>query len=202
MEGSKMSDSSITAEFEIYQLTDPRDQSPKYIGISQDAQARLKQHIRNKKGPAYSWCQELAALGKEPLLIIIDYAPDEKTARLIEKRWIQQIGRRYHLLNGVHNYDALQRWEERKEHYEWLNRRFAHLGSNAKEAVRLTALAHYHIGQMEWEDTYKTVTDAFREARKLPEVNIPLSEIDILKLTLKLHGISHIDGSEVKTGNE
>lgn len=184
--------------YEIYQLSDPRDQLPRYIGCSKDAQERLKQHMRNKNGPLSSWIQELKALNQQPILTIISSVPDEQEAKIAEKYWIQRIGYQYPLLNWVHNYEAMEMWQERKEYEEWLQRRFAQMPEqDAKEAIRLTKLAHNRIGRDGWEDTYDTVKLTIRAIRELPGGSVPLSDLEIIHLTFKLYGRSPINGEKI-----
>jgi predicted GIY-YIG superfamily endonuclease len=179
--------------YEIYQLSDPQDQSIHYIGMSKDAQGRLKQHLTNKNGAVYQWVQELALAGKEPELTIIGYAPNKQEARMVEQYWIKQKGREFLLLNGVHNYEAIQRWEEEAAYNEWLRKRFANLpAQDMQEAIRMVKLAHSYIGRDRWEDTYEAVEITIREC------GAKVSVIDQIKISFKVYRKSHIDGSKVE----
>jgi hypothetical protein len=185
--------------YQIYQLSDPRDQSPKYIGCSKDVETRFKQHIHSKNGVVVPWIQELKALNQQPILTILGSAPNGQEARIAEKYWIQRIGHQYPLLNWTHNFEAMEMWEERREYEEELQRRFSRMTKqDAKEAIRLTKLGHKCIGRDDWDDTYETTKLTIKAIRELPGGSVPLDDIGIIELTFKLYGRSPIDGSKVK----
>ena len=184
--------------YQIYQLSDPRDNTPKYIGMSQDAEARYRQHLNSKHGVVFDWIQELRATNHVPILTILSNVPNKQEAKMAEKHWIQRVGEQYPLLNWMFNFELREMWEEREAYETWLRDRFAHLpGQDMQEAIRLTKLGHYCVGREAWEDTYDTVTRTINKIRKLPSANIPLDDIEIIRLTFALYGLSHIDGKRI-----
>lgn len=60
---------------EIYALRDPRDGSIRYIGKANDAEKRLKSHLRDARRrdtPVYRWIRLLGNVGMQPTLEVID----------------------------------------------------------------------------------------------------------------------------------
>jgi hypothetical protein len=65
----------------IYKCTDPRDGSVRYVGKTRkDLQVRLKQHLiqRDTNLVKRAWIDELAALGLQPLISLIEETPEFK----------------------------------------------------------------------------------------------------------------------------
>lgn len=183
----------IMDTYEIYQLSDPRDGSIHYIGMSKDAHNRFKQRLTDKSSFVYPWVKDLALTGKKPMLTIISYAPTATDARMIEKSYIQQKGKEFPLLNRIHNYDALEKRAENETYNQWLQRRFANLSEkDMQEGIRMVKLAHSCIGRDRWEDTYETVTITIQEC------GAKVSIIDQIKIAFKVYGVSHINGCEVE----
>jgi predicted GIY-YIG superfamily endonuclease len=54
----------------IYALIDPRDSSIRYIGITDNPDQRLKEHLRGRGGnpPKREWVYELRQLGLVPIM--------------------------------------------------------------------------------------------------------------------------------------
>jgi len=88
----------------IYALIDPRTNEPRYVGATQDPEARLASHVSQcPSGETIKdrWLRELKALGLEPELDVIDKAP-EGEAPALEAQWIQRMKQRgYELVNSA-----------------------------------------------------------------------------------------------------
>src|SRR5260370_18737051 len=56
--------------YTIYALIDPRDSSIRYIGITDNPDQRLKEHLRGRGGnpPKRNWVYELRQLGLVPIM--------------------------------------------------------------------------------------------------------------------------------------
>lgn len=82
----------LLAPWIIYALVDPRDNSIRYIGRTNEPQTRLLQHLKSVyiENPAkYQWIQELKRLGLSPYIEVIEgvYGPlQDADAR--EQYWI------------------------------------------------------------------------------------------------------------------
>lgn len=78
-------------KFYIYTLTDPRDNSIRYVGRTIDPKARLWAHINNmqSEGKAKStWISELRSNGMLPVMSIIDEANGKDDCVEKETLWI------------------------------------------------------------------------------------------------------------------
>jgi predicted GIY-YIG superfamily endonuclease len=56
--------------YTIYALIDPRDSSIRYIGITDNPDQRLKEHLRGRGGnpPKRNWVYELRQIGLVPIM--------------------------------------------------------------------------------------------------------------------------------------
>jgi predicted GIY-YIG superfamily endonuclease len=74
----------------IYELVDPRDNATRYVGMTNNPEARYKQHISQHNGdsPKSRWIQELLTLGLQPLIRILETTESEAQARDQELHWI------------------------------------------------------------------------------------------------------------------
>jgi predicted GIY-YIG superfamily endonuclease len=81
----------------IYALVDPRDESMRYIGITDNMPMRFKQHLREAGSITAKgmWLAELQRYGLRPAVRILEEIQIEKTQRyLVEEReryWIQAL---------------------------------------------------------------------------------------------------------------
>lgn len=75
---------------EVYRLIDPRDGSTRYVGMSNNAQARYEQHIQShsKNETKEAWIQELKDNGLLPLLEVLEKVKGRITAFQQEQYWI------------------------------------------------------------------------------------------------------------------
>ena len=91
----------VTAE--IYALCHPQTGEVRYIGKANDAQKRLKSHIRDsrtRKTPVYSWIRKLQSSGLAPSIRVLEVADDwiEAEKRLIALH--REGGRLLNLADG------------------------------------------------------------------------------------------------------
>ena len=79
----------------IYALVDPRDESVRYIGITDNMPMRFKQHLREAGSITAKgmWLAELQRYGLRPAVRILEEIQIEKTQRYVveerERYWIQ-----------------------------------------------------------------------------------------------------------------
>src|SRR5690349_2495854 len=90
-------------EYSIYTLSDPRDNSVRYVGITINIKQRKSGHLctTSKSNPDRNrWIENLKQLGTEPVFTVIDHATGLAEAQTKEQRWISvyQV-RGYQLLN-------------------------------------------------------------------------------------------------------
>lgn len=76
--------------YAIYALTDPRDAFIRYIGMSNNAYRRFREHIQYPTSPSHKerWLQELLEHGMLPGLVILETVQGEPLAREREEYWI------------------------------------------------------------------------------------------------------------------
>jgi len=91
--------------YSVYALTDPRNETVRYVGISKNANKRYRQHIQsvNPLTPKGKWICELASLNLFPKLTILETVAGESEARKREIYWIDFYSRQCPLLNTCHN---------------------------------------------------------------------------------------------------
>jgi predicted GIY-YIG superfamily endonuclease len=73
-------------------MVDPRNNTPSYVGITNNPNQRYFEHIelRVKKGKKNDWVQQLLAEGVKPKMRILEIVESREEARAREKYWIQQ----------------------------------------------------------------------------------------------------------------
>ena len=82
----------------IYELVDPRTNVVAYVGITNNPNARLQEHI-SCTGPndgKKTWVRELQEEGYEPRMKILEVVDTKKEALAREKYWMQ-----YHTSSGI-----------------------------------------------------------------------------------------------------
>ena len=74
----------------VYALTDPRTGTVAYVGITNNAYERFKQHIsyRDNNGKKHAWIQQLQQEKVMPAMKILEIVEDEETALNRERYWI------------------------------------------------------------------------------------------------------------------
>lgn len=92
----------------VYTLSDPRDNSVRYVGKTNNPQERLIFHLslRESNQPKNEWIQELQGLELTPTMTVIETVyydiPHKTTASQREKYWIDFYRRQgAHLFNVV-----------------------------------------------------------------------------------------------------
>lgn len=91
--------------FFVYELLDPRTNKVKYVGVTDQPNDRLRQHIQGYKSThtKLDWLKELENAGVQPIMRIIEQTTTRKEAEEREKHWIQvYLKRGYHLVNVQH----------------------------------------------------------------------------------------------------
>lgn len=76
----------------IYTLSDPRDGTVRYVGITLDTGIRYYEHIHNGENSRSNkslWIEDVIASGLKPVLFTIDTAETREEAQIKEKHWIQ-----------------------------------------------------------------------------------------------------------------
>jgi hypothetical protein len=78
----------------IYILTDPRDNSVRYVGQSADPASRLLGHISDNhmitKSRKHSWVLNLRAIGMTPRMFVVDNV-ETAESNAAERRWIEHF---------------------------------------------------------------------------------------------------------------
>jgi hypothetical protein len=112
----ELPDSSMGGEIAIYVLTDPRDNTVRYVGKSNDPERRLTEHAKSST----PWMVELRAAGLSPVMRIVDRASLQEWERA-EQYWIAFYSRHGRLLNTevggrgyAHAYYKRVKWAKRK----------------------------------------------------------------------------------------
>lgn len=113
---SELPASSMGGEIAIYALTDPRDNTVRYVGKSNDPARRLSEHVAS----SMPWIAELRNLGLAPSMRIVDRASLEEWERA-EQYWIAFYSRHGRLLNTevggrgyIHAHRKRVKWAKRK----------------------------------------------------------------------------------------
>jgi len=91
-------------DWQIYILRSPRSGVVRYVGSSQDATERFKQHVRETKSefhkntPVHKWMKKLLSEGMSPILEIIEHGEgDNRHER--ELHWINHYSNEAWILN-------------------------------------------------------------------------------------------------------
>ena len=80
--------------YSIYQLVDPRDNSPRYVGYTSQANIRMEQHLAgdNSNLLKRAWIAELRQLGLSPIMEEIEAVEGTATDAVnCESRWIHRL---------------------------------------------------------------------------------------------------------------
>lgn len=87
----------------IYALVDPRDNTIRYVGQTDDTKRRYSEHVNRIEETAKgAWIQELRALNRKPLFVVLDTCDDQQQSNYLESWWMI-LGRRqgWQLVNGT-----------------------------------------------------------------------------------------------------
>lgn len=110
----------IKADYFVYALIDPRDQSIRYIGMSHQPEKRLIDHTRDDKQSKqnrqkHAWCQELKQAGLEPTLKIIEKIKNTRTfAFTRETYWIRFYQKKGAPLLNIHPFPERKRTQYKR----------------------------------------------------------------------------------------
>src|SRR6266496_2971069 len=89
-----------TAVYTIYQLVDPRNNTPRYIGLTAGAADRYKEHLAGYRSTnvVHTWIEELKSLGLHPIMQVLELVEGttQEPARQREAAWIH-----HHVSNGL-----------------------------------------------------------------------------------------------------
>lgn len=86
--------------FFIYQYHDPRNWDLVYIGLTDNLERRMKQHLFRSDSPVYPLAAELRSIGLQLHSSILDSHADLETAKQLEKKYIQE---KKPILNTIYN---------------------------------------------------------------------------------------------------
>jgi hypothetical protein len=134
--------------YKIYLLIDPRDESPRYVGMTQAPQRRLMGHLRGENNPANAkeiWIQELRAQGLAPIMQEVDQAETEAEARERETYWMRELIERGVLLtnsSGVSIARDRQTVYLLPEHRRWIRHWIADSNEEISDVIN-AALTFY-----------------------------------------------------------
>jgi predicted GIY-YIG superfamily endonuclease len=161
----------------IYEFDDPRDNSVIYIGLTNNLERRVKEHV--KRGLLYPLAQELRALGLALSLSVIDSASDQQDGRHLEKKWIQK---KKPLLNYAHNMRAVYEREEEEEHLQRVRECMDERELTYKEAVIF--VKHFCKSEGDYYN-YTIISGTAQLTRKRLGLE-PLAESEVLDIALEL----------------
>lgn len=76
----------------VYTLIDPRSKHIGYVGITNNPNLRMQQHltVRESNIKKNTWIDDLASEGLKPQMRIVEIVESLEDARSLEKQWIQQ----------------------------------------------------------------------------------------------------------------
>jgi predicted GIY-YIG superfamily endonuclease len=101
---------SIRRTYIIYQLVDPRDSLPHYVGYTSSPKERLGQHIANTSGKSKKdlWIAELKGYGLLPSMEELEKVVGKTKALKREAHWITQLkkqGMPLTNVSGMHDFE-------------------------------------------------------------------------------------------------
>lgn len=86
----------------LYVLIDPNVKIPKYIGISNNAERRFKEHLEDiSNTPKVNWINKLKSGGKLPILKVIKSTSDVKQVCAWERKAIAEYKEKWGLTNAT-----------------------------------------------------------------------------------------------------
>lgn len=81
---------------QVYVLIDPRDGTPRYVGVSKDPRSRLAQHMNEVENEKRAWLAELKRMGLSPELEVLETVVEREgdvdaVAEERERYWISSL---------------------------------------------------------------------------------------------------------------
>jgi predicted GIY-YIG superfamily endonuclease len=81
---------------QVYMLVDPRNGTPRYVGISKDPRSRLAQHMNEVENDKRAWLAELKRMGLSPELEVLETVVEREgdvdaVAEERERYWISSL---------------------------------------------------------------------------------------------------------------
>lgn len=181
--------------YTIYSLIDPRDDTVKYIGLTEYPDIRLKQHIMGDGNiPKREWINELEKLGLAPVMRTIEMVHTLSEAFNREAYWIQYyLGRGVRLVNirltpsVVHDKDASLLTDNSGvlENKITLDALIAQTGLKRIELAKLSGISAASIVRIAHgaPTTRVTVVKLVRVLEKRLERSIDIESIEGLNIT-------------------
>lgn len=190
---------SNTSIYVIYALVDPRDEQVHYVGLSNNARRRFKEHLKAQKT---RWMQSLLAEGLEPRL---DYLETDiaslQQARDRETYWIAYYANKHHPLeNAIGPMEELDRYAVEQDYVKYIRERYQDYPlEEANILVRLTLTGINLSGHTAWNDMYDNVRGIYYHFVSMPGFGLTLTELDLLKLTFSRLGYIVDENNVVQT---
>lgn len=77
--------------YSIYALSDPRDKTIRYIGMSKNVKQQFLQHVRTLEGNSIKvkWILDLKRFGLKPILSIVEELQEIEQTKVRELYWIR-----------------------------------------------------------------------------------------------------------------
>lgn len=88
----------------VYELYDPRTNTPGYVGITNNPNQRYWEHLEGRvgKGRKYEWIKSLLGEGIKPKLRILETLDDRPEAMRRERYWVQHYTEQGIVLTNAH----------------------------------------------------------------------------------------------------
>jgi predicted GIY-YIG superfamily endonuclease len=88
----------------VYELYDPRTNTPGYVGITNNPNQRYWEHLegRVRKGKKYEWVKSLLDEGVKPKLRILETLDERSEAMRRERYWVQYYTKQGIVLTNAH----------------------------------------------------------------------------------------------------
>jgi hypothetical protein len=165
--------------YDIYHLSDPRDQSVRYVGMSKDARTRYRRHLSQKDNPLMPWFQELAEQGHKPFLTVIETVQGKQQAKERELHWINHYAAQgAYLENYQGNASNHSKWKERVKWLTYLTKEYDFIEDpQERQLVIDFYLQLYLSGDMICHDIHNAVWVVVDEIQKKHQINIGYGEV-------------------------
>lgn len=137
-------------KWQIYSLTDPRDNTVRYVGFTtKPLQERLRRHLADtaqRKWYVSNWLRQLKSLGLQPTISALEAGEGSDTWQAAESKWIAEFRRLgAHLTNATTGGEGCPGAKRSPEYVEKLRQRM--LG-NPYGQLSIAASRAYHTGRV------------------------------------------------------